>query len=184
MFNNIKCDLQRYIHEDQRSFKIKIYLLFEQGIWAVIVYRFARWVRMIKVPIATPLLKIIAFLLFKLTEILSGISLPASAQIGKGLYIGHFGPIILHSDAVIGENCSFGPGVVIGTRGLGSKGSPVLGDNVYVGVGAKILGKIKIGNNVKIGANAVVLTDLPAGSTAVGVPAKIIKIKPEQRTVS
>lgn len=121
------------------------------------------------------LLKIFAFLLFKLTEMITGISLPASAQIGKGLYVGHFGYIILHSDVVMGENCSIGPGVVIGTRGLSNQGVPVIGNNAYIGVGAKILGGVKIGHNVKIGANAVVLEDVPDGCTAIGIPAKIIK---------
>ena len=148
-------------------------MIFEQGLWAVIVYRFGRWVRTI--PIVSHLLKIIAFLLFKLMEIVAGVSLPASAEIGKGFYVGHFGNIILHSDVKMGENCSIVTGVLIGTLGLGQKGVPVIGHNAYVGAGAKILGGIKIGNNVKIGANAVVLEDVPDGATVVGIPAKIVR---------
>ena len=74
----------------------------------------------------------------------------------------------------MGENCSIGPGV---DRHAWFRQSsvPVLGNNVYIGSGAKILGGIKIGNNVKVGANAVVLSDIPDGATAAGVPAKIIK---------
>lgn len=106
---------------------------------------------------------------------MTGISLPASAEIGKGFYIGHFGGIILHSHAKIGENCSIGPGVLIGTRGGGNKGVPIIGRDVYIGVGAKVLGGIKIGDRVKIGANAVVLTNIPDGATAVGIPARILK---------
>lgn len=170
MFENYRSDIARY-----RALEAsRIYLCFEQGLWAIGIYRFGRWVRTTRIPVVSLLLKVIAFLFFKITEIITGISLPFSADIGKGFYIGHFGGVILHSDVKIGENCSIGPGVVIGTRGVGNVGVPVLGHNVYVGVGAKILGNIKIGNNVKVGANAVVLEDVPDGSTVVGIPAKIV----------
>jgi serine O-acetyltransferase len=172
MFLNLKADFKRYCGEDNA--KSYFYLFFEQGIWAIVFYRLGCWLRSIPIPVINILFKIMAFLLFKLSEVLFGISLPVSAKIGKGFYIGHFGPIILHSDVVIGELCSVGPGVVIGTRGLGKKGVPSLGNNVYVGVGAKLLGSIKIGNNVRIGANAVVVEDVPDGATVVGIPAKII----------
>ena len=173
MFSNLKADINR--HRINSSGYSNLYLLFEQGVWAVGVYRFGRWVRTIHIPLVSLLLKLIAFLLFKLIQISTGISLPASTHIGKGLYIGHFGFIILHSDVVMGENCSIGPGVVIGTRGFGNQGVPVIGNNVYFGVGAKVLGGIKIGNNVKIGANAVVLEDIPDDCMVAGIPAKIIK---------
>jgi serine O-acetyltransferase len=168
MFDNLKYDLEKYKN-------CGVYLIFEQGIWAIIVYRFGRWVRKISIPVIDFIFKIIAFLLFKWIEIITGISIPNSAQIGKGFYIGHFGGIIIHSDAKIGENCSIGPGVVIGTRGLGSIGAPEIGHNVYIGVGAKILGDIKVGNNVKIGANAVVIHDVPDNSTVIGIPARKIE---------
>ncbi len=172
MFNNFKADIKRYT-----QLKKSIYTLFEQGLWAIAVYRFGREVRKARLPVISFLLKIFAFLLFKLTEIFTGISLPASAQIGKGFYVGHFGGIILHSDVQMGENCSIGPGVLIGTRGGGRKGVPIIGNNVYIGVGAKILGGIKIGNSVKVGANAVVLEDVPDDATVAGVPAKIVRQK-------
>ena len=73
------------------------------------------------------------------------------------------------------KNLNIGTGVVIGEKGVGYGGVPVIGDNVYVGVGAKVLGNIKVGHNVKIGANAVVLNDLPDNVTAVGIPAKIVQ---------
>lgn len=168
---NLKADFERY---KAKTLKEKIYVLFEQGFWAVVVYRFGRWTAGIRIPLIGFILRFLAFLWFKLTEMTTGISIPASAKIGKGFYVGHFGGIILHSDVVMGENCSIGPGVLIGTRGVGSKGVAVIGNNVYIGVGAKILGKITIGNNVKIGANAVVVSNIPDGATAVGIPARIV----------
>ena len=173
MFPNLSADIQRYISDPQD--RRNLYLFFEQGIWAIVVYRFGQWTHAFKISVISIILRIIAFFLFKMTEILTGISIPASAKIGKGLYVGHFGSIILHSQVVIGENCSLGPGIVIGTRGLGSKGVPIIGDHVYVGTGAKILGGIRIGNHVRVGANAVVLQDIPDHCTVVGVPGRIIK---------
>ena len=172
MFSNLKADLRRHIKDPKDP--NNIYLFFEQGIWAVAVYRFGRWVRQIRIPLVAQLFRLLAFFLFKITEILTGISLPASARIGKGLLVGHFGYIILHSHVTMGENCSIGPGVVIGTRGLGNVGVPMIGNNVYIGVGAKILGHIKIGDNVRIGANAVVVKDVPEGATIVGIPAQVV----------
>jgi serine O-acetyltransferase len=173
MCENFKQDVARY----KRGSAVDIYLWFEQGLWAILVYRFGRWARGVRIPLIGFLLRFIAFLLFKMIEMTTGISIPASAEIGKGFYVGHFGGIILHSDVKMGENCSIGPGVLIGARGLGNKGVPVIGNNVYIGVGAKVLGGITIGDNARIGANAVVICDVPADATAVGIPAKILPKK-------
>jgi serine O-acetyltransferase len=169
LFQNIRHDLQRYIDLSAH----KRYLLFEQGLWAMAIYRFGRWTRRLRLPLIGFVLRVLAFALFKMCEVLTGISIPPGAQIGKGFYVGHFGGIIVNSRAIIGEDCSIGPGVVIGTRGMGDTGVPVIGNSVYMGAGAKILGGITIGDNVKIGANAVVLTDIPEGATALGIPATL-----------
>ena len=83
--------------------------------------------------------------------------------------------MIIHPKASIGKNLSIGTGVIIGEKGVGYGGFPKIGNNVYIGVGAKVLGAIEIGNNVKIGANAVVIENIEDNATAVGVPAKVIK---------
>ena len=142
MCQNLKADIGRYIKDpyDIRN----LYLLFEQGIWALVAYRFGRFAQAFPIPIISHILKLIAFLWFKLNEILFGISLPGGAKIGKGLYIGHFGGMIVHYQVEMGENCSIGPGVVIGTKGVGNQGVPKIGNNVYIGVGAKVLGNIRI----------------------------------------
>lgn len=104
-----------------------------------------------------------------------GIMIPIGTEIGSGFYIGHFGTIVVHPCVRIGRNCNISQGVTIGISGrAGARGVPVIGENVYIGPGAKLFGKIVIGNNVAIGANAVVTKDLPDHSVAVGVPARVI----------
>jgi len=108
--------------------------------------------------------------LFKL-----GISIMPRTQIGPWLYIGHWGTIVVSPEASIGRNCNISHGVTIGKSARGPrKGVPAIGDNVYIGPGAKIIGSIRVGNNVAIGANAVVTRDIPDNSVAAGIPAKVI----------
>ncbi|HEX9104307.1 MAG TPA: serine acetyltransferase, partial [Polyangia bacterium] len=149
-------------------------LLEAQGVWVVTTYRFGQWANDEAPRPLRPVAKAAYLALFKAVEIATGVSLPAHARIGKGLYIGHFGNIIIHPDAVMGERCSISHGVTIGVLGGERLGVPRLGNDVYVGCGAKLLGPITIGDGAIIGANAVVLDDVPAGATAVGVPARII----------
>ena len=96
-------------------------------------------------------------------------------QVGDGLVLGYGGlAIVIHKDAIIGNNCHIDQSVTIG--GTGTRvGVPTLGNRVYVGAGAKLLGAISIGDNAVIGANAVVLSDVPPGCVVVGVPAYIVK---------
>ena len=108
-------------------------------------------------------------------EILTGIMLPASVDAGAGLYIAHFGGVIINGAVKLGANCKIGPGVVLGTKGAGrGSGVPRVGSNVYISAGVKVLGNIVIGDNVIIGANAVVTKDVPNDVIVVGVPARII----------
>ncbi|UCV05489.1 serine O-acetyltransferase [Dechloromonas denitrificans] len=104
-----------------------------------------------------------------------GISIPYPTKIGSGFYIGHFGGIVVNEAAEIGRNCNISHGVTIGQLNRGErKGTPKIGDEVYIGPGAKIIGAIRIGNGCAIGANAVVTKDLPDKAVAVGIPARII----------
>lgn len=171
--SNFPKDLNRYQGKGTPFY----YLIFEQGLWAIFFYRFGQTLILCRVPILAFFCRALAFLLMKLSECFCGISLPASLQCGPGLYCGHFGPIIIHPLAKLGSGCTLSPGVIIGTKGLGDAGVPVLGDHVYCGSGAKILGQIKIGHHVVIGANAVVLNDVADNSLAVGVPAQIKNLR-------
>ncbi len=98
------------------------------------------------------------------------------AIIAPDMRLPHPTGIVIHAQSIIGQGCLIMQQVTIGQIG---EGAPVIGNNVYIGAGAKVLGNIKIGNNVRIGANAVVITDVADNCTAVGVPAKIIQRKSE-----
>jgi serine O-acetyltransferase len=104
-----------------------------------------------------------------------GIDIPHTTLIGSGFYIGHFGGIVVNYRSTIGKNCNISPGVVLGQANRGRrKGYPVLGDNVYIGAGAKIIGNVKIGNNVAIGANCVVIDDIPNNAVVGGIPGRVL----------
>ena len=177
LISTLRADLLRHWDID-KSFMGNIrWMVFAQGVWATVVYRFGQWVYEGHHPLIGQPSRFFYVGLNKAVEITTGIQLPASAKIGQGFYIGHFGTIILHTHTVMGVGCSIGQGVTIGTKGHGSKGVPVIGDNVAIHAGAKVLGPIRVGNNVAIGANAVVLNDVPSDSIAVGVPARVLPKK-------
>jgi serine O-acetyltransferase len=159
-----QADLQRY---PKRPF------LKEQSIWAIAVYRFGRRNDRRKDGLGKKLRGRFYWLAYRITETLTGISIPKSVEIGPGLKIHHFGNIFVHKDAKIGANCSLRQGVTIGNRVEGGP-VPVLEDDVDLGAYAQILGGIRIGKGAKIGAMSVVLCDVPAGATAVGIPARVI----------
>ena len=106
----------------------------------------------------------------------TGIEIHPGAKIGKGLLIDHGMGVVIGETAEIGDNCTIYQGVTLGGTGKdGGKRHPTLGDNVMVGAGAKILGPVKVGSGSKIAANAVVLNAVPENSTAVGIPAKVVR---------
>jgi serine O-acetyltransferase len=151
--------------------------VFRQGLWVMCVYRFGRWRytirwRWLRMPFSFlyKVLKVIS-------EILTGIELPCEVTLGRRFRIEHFGGIIVSGDAVFGDDCVIRNGVTVGLKHTGHRGSPILGDRVDIGAGAKILGPIHIGNDVSIGANAVVLTNVPSNSVAVGIPARVLPRK-------
>lgn len=112
------------------------------------------------------------------TRLKTGIEIHPGAKIGRGFVIDHGMGVVIGETTEIGDNVLIYQGVTLGGTGKETgKRHPTIGNNVVIGCGAKILGPVKIGDNAKIAANAVVLTDVPPDSTAVGTPAKIIKIK-------
>lgn len=145
------------------------------GFWALQVYRLGHLryrfqSRLVRYPLA-----VLHLVLAKLAEMLCGVTIGVSARIGRRLVIEHSGAIVVHGLAVIGDDCIIRQGVTIGNRRMDRPlEAPHLGHRVNVGAGAKILGAVRVGDDADIGANAVVITDVPAGALAVGVPARII----------
>lgn len=116
----------------------------------------------------------VSLYLYRLS-VIYGIEIPNHTSIGPGLYIGHLGGIVINGEVVIGQNCNLSQGVTIGVSNVGDrKGNPTIGNQVYIGPGAKLFGKITVGDNSAIGANAVVTTDVAKNTTAAGVPAREI----------
>lgn len=146
----------------------------EQSIWAIAVYRFGRRNDRRPGGLRRRLGDRLYWLLFRLVETATGISLPKEAAIGPGLRIYHFGNIFINPDARIGAGCTLRQGVTLGNRREGGP-SPTLDDGVDLGAYAQVLGGVRIGRGARVGAMSVVLADVPAGATAVGIPARIVE---------
>ncbi len=142
-----------------------------QGFWVLVVYRFGRWRYGVRPRILRKFFSLLYRILYKVVQILTGIEFPCEVQVGRNFVIDHFGGIVVSGYARFGDNCRIRSGVVIGLSRVEDPVAPVIGNNVDIGTGAKLLGRITIGDNVLIGANAVVVTDIPSDSVAVGVPA-------------
>lgn len=124
-----------------------------------------------KIPFLPSVVKLMAFLIYNS-------SVPFQCSIGKGTRFGYGGiGVVIHKESVIGTNCMIGTNITVGGRTGHEGGVPVIGNNVYIATGAKVLGPIVIGDNAVIGANAVVIKDVPNNAVVAGVPAKIIKFK-------
>ena len=136
------------------------------GAAAVMNYRFGVWVRRLRVPVLRPLLVLVAILLNKVIEVVTGVEISPRAEIGPGLVV-HTTHGVFIADTRIGRNCVVQHGVAI------THGVRAVGDNVYFGPGAKVIGRAAIGNNVRVVANSVVMTDVADNLTVVGVPARI-----------
>ena len=118
-----------------------------------------------------------ARLVSQLARHLTGIEIHPGAKIGRKLFIDHGMGIVFGETTEIGDNCTIYHGVTLGGTGKDTgKRHPTLGDNVLIGAGAKVLGPVYIGDNVRVGAGSVVLKNLPANATAVGVPAEIVRV--------
>lgn len=176
VFQLIASDYKKYKKYGGHFFAI---VFFTQGFWAIFQYRIANGIyRKVHIPLVRPFLLVLCLLWQKLIEVTTGISIPASVQIGHSFYIGHFGGIILNGNAIIGNNCNISQGVTIGVSGIADRrGVPIIEDNVYLGANVVVAGKITIGNNVLIGACSLVNSDVAAHSVMLGVPACIISDK-------
>ena len=150
-------------------------LLLTQGFWASCVYRFSHAVVCIKNSRLRRPLRIIFLFIEKWIEIITGIRIPGECSIGRGLYIGHFGHLILNDKSILGDYCNLSQGVTIGVIQTGARsGVPSIGNRVYIGPNALLFGNIKIGSDVAIGAGAVVTKSFADRSVVAGNPARLL----------
>jgi serine O-acetyltransferase len=169
-----------YLKEDQRALGPTAYspfwkyLLYKEGeiFYYQRLLRKVEFLYAINRNIITEIIFRYLYRKYKIRSLKFGFTIPLNT-FGPGLSIAHRGFIVVNPEAKIGSNCRIHPGTVIGEK---NNQSPTIGNNVYIGPGAKIFGGITIANNVKIGANAVVNKSISEpGVTVVGIPAKILK---------
>ena len=119
----------------------------------------------------------LARVLSQITRHITGVEIHPAAQIGKHFFIDHAMGVVIGETTIVGDNCVLYQGVTLGGTGNETgKRHPTLGNNVLIGAGTKVLGPVYIGDNARIGAGSVVLCNLPANCTAVGVPAEVVRI--------
>lgn len=169
MLAKIKQDLQAVFDRDPAATSKLEVILTYAGFHALLAYRIAHWLKAHNAPI-------IPRIISQLARWVTGIEIHPSAKIGTGFFIDHGTGVVIGETAEIGDYVTLFQGVTLGGTGKErGKRHPTLGNHVVVGAGAKILGGITIGDNVKIGANSVVLKNVAANSTVIGVPARVIK---------
>ena len=174
MFKTIKQDLNVVFERDPAATSTLEVILTYAGFHALLAYRLSHWLWARGVPFVPRVIS-------QLARWLTGIEIHPAAKIGTGFFIDHGMGVVIGETAEIGDYVTLFQGVTLGGTGKErGKRHPTLGNHVVVGAGAKILGGIKIGDNVKIGANSVVLKSVPANSTVIGVPARVIKMEGER----
>lgn len=145
-------------------------ILLYPGLHAIVAHRYAHFMYKHK-------LYLTARIISQVSRMFTGIEIHPGATIGKGLFIDHGMGIVIGETAEIGDNCTLYQNVTLGGTGKDKgKRHPTIGNNVLIGCGAKVLGPFTVGDNAKIAANAVVLSEVPENSTAVGVPARVVRI--------
>lgn len=164
----MKSELREIIASDMKRYQNKMEMIKPIQVRYLLTYRKAAFYKKKSVRGIYYRLKL------KMLSEKSGIQIPTETKIGKGLFIAHFGTIIINPAAVIGDNINLAPGILIGKTNRGEKqGVPVIGNNVWIGANAVIVGNINIGDDVLIAPNAYVNTDVPPHSVVIGNPAVI-----------
>jgi len=174
MFENLRADIDRWRQEDVTQGWWRRYpwigtmrYLLAMGMAPVILYRFEHWVyKRVHVPVVRQFLQVFGIIMRRFVGMWTGVYIHPRAEIGPGLEVHSFYGVLI-GITTIGKNFTVGTGVLVNC------GAGGIGDNVYMGPGAKIIGDAKVGNNVVIMPNSVVITDVPDNTTIVGVPARI-----------
>ncbi len=178
MFDVIRADvaLKREWFMKEESWLVRhVRVWIEPGTLAVIVYRYGHWVQSMKVPVLREILLVPYWIAKLVIVVTTQIYIASRADIGEGLVLHNFSGVYLMPKR-IGKNCIVFQGVLVGhlRHSKGARSAPVIGDNVFLGAGCKILGDVTVGNNVVVGANSLVVTSVPDNCTVVGVPARIV----------
>lgn len=170
MFKQLKEELDSVMERDPAArSRLEVYFLYS-GFKAVRAYRKAHW-------FYEHNMKFIARYLSQRARHKTGIEIHPGATIGKGLFIDHGMGVVIGETTIIGDNCTLYQGVTLGGTGKDhGKRHPTLGSNVMVGSGAKVLGPFRVGDNARVAAGAVVLDEVPDNATAVGVPARVVRL--------
>ena len=165
----------RHLYRDFRRYRVTAdpplrTLFLTQGFWASSIYRISH-AALARTRLVWPLVALAQ----KVVEIITGISIPPGCEIGEGIYIGHYGSIILARQCRIGHNCSLAQNVTIGVAGSGdNRGAPVIGNRVFIGAHSVIVGRITIGDDAVICAGSVVTRSVPARAVVMGNPARVV----------
>lgn len=170
MFKTLKADIDAVMERDPAArSRAEVFFLYS-GFKAVRSHRKANWCLRHN-------LKFLARWISQRSRHKTGIEIHPGATIGKGLFIDHGMGVVIGETTIIGDNCTIYQNVTLGGTGKETgKRHPTLGNNVLVGSGAKVLGPFKVGDNARIAAGAVVLSEVPPNATAVGVPARVVKV--------
>lgn len=172
MFSRLRSDIQCILERDPAARSAWEVLTCYPGLHALILHRRAHWCW-------NHGFKWLGRFISHCARWLTGIEIHPGAKIGERVFFDHAMGVVVGETAEIGDGCTIYQGVTLGGTSLykGTKRHPTLGQNVVVSAGAKVLGGFEVGDNAKIGSNAVVIKPVPAGATAVGIPARIIPSK-------
>ncbi len=168
MFDRLREDMQIVFQRDPAARNVLEILFCYPGFHAMLFYRFGHflWTHKLFFP---------ARLISHLGRIFTGIEIHPGAVIGRRFFIDHGMGVVIGETTEIGDDCTLYHGVTLGgTSWAKEKRHPTLGNNVVIGSGAKVLGPFKVGDNSKIGSNSVVVREVPANSTVVGVPGRVV----------
>lgn len=173
MFRAVREQIDTIFREDPAAKSVIEIFLCYPGFHAILAHRFAHWLHGWGVPLVPRVIS-------QASRFFTGIEIHPGATIGRRFFIDHGSGVVIGETTEIGNDVLLYQGVTLGGTGNErGKRHPTLGNNVVVGTGAKVLGNIKIGDNVKIGAGSVVVHAVPDHSTVVGVPGRVVRIRPE-----
>jgi len=168
MFERFREDINATFERDPAAKSVLEILFCYPGFHAVLFYRIAHWLWVHKLYLSGRFISHVG-------RFLTGIEIHPGARIGRRFFIDHGMGVVIGETSEIGNDVTLFHGVTLGgTTWKKIKRHPTIGDNVVIGVGAKILGPVRIGDNTKIGANSVVVTDIPPNSIVVGIPGKVV----------